>query len=111
MIKTKKELLTNIIIDKCKTLTSVKITKKDEAVLSDFIKNRLHLHGRNGYLFQSSNWYKKEYIPTNDDLSIQRIGFYVLNSNHIKNIFNRWLSEIKDFYKKLLTIRKIYVII
>lgn len=85
MAKTKKDLLTNIIIDKCKTLTSVKITKKDEAVLSDFIKNRLHLHGRNGYMFHDTD----EYIPTDDDLSIQRIGFSVLASNHILNIFNR----------------------
>ena len=89
MTKTKKDLLTNIIIEKCKTLASIDITKKDEVMLSDFIKKRLQLHGRNGYLFQSSNWYKKEYIPTSDDLSIQRIGFYVLASNHIKNIFNR----------------------
>ena len=89
MAKTKKDSLTNVIIERCKTLTSVKITKKDEAMLSDFIKKRLQLHGRNGYLVQSSNWYKKEYIPTNDDLSIQRISFYVLDSNHIKNIFNR----------------------
>lgn len=87
MTITKKDLLTNVIIEKCETLTAVKITDKEKDILSDFIKNRLQLHGRNGYLFQSSNWYKKEYIPTNDDLSIQRIGFYVLDSNHIINKF------------------------
>lgn len=85
MTKTKKDLLTNIIIDKCKTLTSVEITKKDEAILSDFIKNRLHLHGRNGYMFHDGGWD----ILVNDDLSIQRIGFSVLASNHILNVFNR----------------------
>ena len=89
MAKTKKDSLTNIILDECNSLANDEITKKDKTMLSDFIKKRLQLHGRNGYLFQSSNWYKKEYIPTNDDLSIQRIGFYVLDSNHIKNIFNR----------------------
>ena len=38
MTKTKKDLLTNIIIEKCKTLASIDITKKDEVMLSDFIK-------------------------------------------------------------------------
>ena len=85
MTKTKKDLLANTIIDECKTLTSVKITKKDEAVLNDFIKNRLHLHGRNGYVFHGTGWD----VPVNDDLSIQRVGFSVLDSNHIKNIFNK----------------------
>ena len=89
MAKTKKDLLTNIIIERCETLTAVKLTNKEKVMLGNFIKNRLQLHGRNGYLFQSSNWYTEEYIPTNDDLSIQRISFYVLDSNHIKNIFNR----------------------
>lgn len=83
MTKTKKDLLTNSIIEKCKTLASVGITKKEEASLSDFIKKRLQLHGRNGYMFHVSNNYMREYMSTDDDLSIQRIGFYVLKSNHI----------------------------
>ena len=44
MTTTKKDLLTNIIIEKCKTLASIDITKKDEVMLSDFIK-------KNGYNF------------------------------------------------------------
>ena len=82
MAKTKKDSLTNIILDECKTLTLVEITKKDEVIISNFIKNRLQLHGRNGYVFHDTGWD----IPVNGDLSIQRIGFSVLASNHIKCI-------------------------
>lgn len=85
MTKTKKYLLTNIIVEKCKTLASVEITLKDELILSNFIEKRLQLHGRNGYMFHDDGWS----IPVNDDLSIQRVGFSVLASNHILNIFNR----------------------
>ena len=83
MTKTKRELLTNIILDRCNSLTNDEITKKDIDVLSDFIKKRLQLHGRNGYMFHDTD----EIIPTNHDLSIQRIGFSVLASNHIKTMF------------------------
>ena len=89
MTKTKKELLTNIILDKCNSLTNDEITKKDIDVLSDFIKKCLHFHGCNGYMFHVSDGYYKEYIAINDDLSIQRIAFFVLDDNNIKNIFNK----------------------
>ena len=89
MTKTKRELLTNIILDRCNLLTNDEITKKDIDVLGDSIKKRLHFHGRNGYMFHVSDGYYKEYITTNDDLSIQRIAFFVLDVNNIKNIFNR----------------------
>lgn len=85
MTKTTKDLLTNTIIERCETLTAVKLNNKERVILSDFIKNRLQLHGRNGYMFHDDGWS----VPANDDLSIQRIGFSVLASNHIKNIFNR----------------------
>ena len=85
MAKTKKDSLTNIILDECNSLANDEITKKDKTMLSDFIKNRLQLHGRNGYVFHDTDGY----IPTGDDLSIQRIGFSVLASNHLLNIFNR----------------------
>lgn len=106
MTKTKKYLLTNIIVEKCKTLASVEITLKDELILSNFIEKRLQLHGRNGYMFHDDGWS----IPVNDDLSIQRVGFSVLASNHILNIFNRWLSEIKTFIKSYWQI-KIYMLL
>ena len=89
MTKTKRELLTNIILEKCNSLANDEIMKEDIDVLSDFIKKRLHFHGRNSYMFHVSDEYYKEYITTNDDLSIQRIAFFVLDDNNIKNIFNR----------------------
>lgn len=84
MTKTKRDLLTNVITEKCETLTSIRITNKQKNMLHDFIVKRLHLHGRNGYMFHVSNNYMREYISTDDDLSIQRIAFYVLENNHIK---------------------------
>lgn len=85
MTKTKKDLLINTIIEKCNTLVESEITEKDGPILRNFIEKRLQLHGRNGYMFHDYN----EIIPTSNDLSIQRIGFSVLASNHIKNIFHR----------------------
>lgn len=85
MTKTKRDLLTNVIIERCETLTSVRITNKQKNMLHDFIVKRLHLHGRNGYMFHvSDNYFTREYLVTDDDLSIQRIAFYVLENNHIK---------------------------
>lgn len=82
MKQTKKALLIDGILKACESVTKEPITEKEKESLKEFTENRLHLHGRSGYLFYTVQFYQRVYIHTNFGGALELIAEYVLKCNH-----------------------------
>ena len=82
MKQTKKEILIDGILEACNKVATETLTDKEKDTLKQFTENRLHLHGRSGYLFYTVQWFKRVYIHTNFGGALELIAEYVLKCNH-----------------------------
>ena len=82
MKQTKKEILIEGILKACKQVAKEPITDEEKATLKKFTEDRLHLHGRSGYLFYTVQFYQRVYIHTNFGGALELIAEYILKCNH-----------------------------
>lgn len=82
-MKTKKQQITEAVLNEASRLTSEPLMAKQLDTLKRFIEKRLDTHGRHGYMFQTVAYYKRQLVPVDN---IKTIATYVLDSNFIKTI-------------------------
>lgn len=88
MKTTKKEILINGIMKACDKVAKEQITEEKKETIKKFVEKRLYLHGRNGYLFYTVQFYKRVYIHTNFGGSLELIAEYTLKCNHEETTTN-----------------------
>lgn len=80
-MKTKKQKITEAILEDAKILARETLTVNQLETLKQFIERRLDTHGRYGYMFQTVSSYHKQLAPVDDT---RMLAVYVLNNNFIK---------------------------